>query len=188
MLARRPTHDKAKKKAIRDAKNLARKEKKRLKNVNIYSPEFTGEASLHTWMSVDRIKAIGQILQDFRNTHRCSNPIADKDKSELTPVFDEMSLKQYKYFQTAIMMKDKELDTIKECVKECETLPINLRLELEKIEEEEESKHKPFCEEHDFHNLYFDQYKLIYPENVINAYLLRRRIKKIMYRELPEQE
>ena len=60
-----------------------RKEKKRMKYINQYSAEYTGEKPLNPWMDPKKLKALFLSHQDVRNTHRFNRNIAEKDRSDI---------------------------------------------------------------------------------------------------------
>lgn len=68
-----------------------RKEKKRLKYVNQYSADFTGEKPLHPWMDPRRVKALFLSYQEMRNTHRFTRNIDEKDQKEIVNTSKEYS-------------------------------------------------------------------------------------------------
>jgi len=70
-----------------------RKELKRLKYINQYSAEYTGEGPYHAWMDPKRTKAFYNAYQDFRNRHRYSCPVDEKDKKII-----EEKMKEYEKF------------------------------------------------------------------------------------------
>lgn len=66
------------------AAHLAKKkERKRLKYINQYSVDYTGEPPLHTWMDSRRLKAVTKAFQEHRNTNRFTRNVDEKDKKEI---------------------------------------------------------------------------------------------------------
>jgi hypothetical protein len=68
-----------------------RKEVKRMRMVNKYSAEFTGEKPLHTWLDPKKVKSIATAYQEYRNKHRLNTNIDKKDVAELKGKFEHFS-------------------------------------------------------------------------------------------------
>lgn len=74
------------------AKTLAkRKEKKRLKYINPYDVDYTGEKPFHPWMDARRTKAFFLAYQDMRNTNRFTRNVDEKDSKDIQKTSKEYS-------------------------------------------------------------------------------------------------
>jgi hypothetical protein len=60
-----------------------RKEAKRMRMMNKFSAEFTGEKPVHSWLDPKKVKALAAAYQEYRNKHRFNTPIDKKDVAEL---------------------------------------------------------------------------------------------------------
>lgn len=59
-----------------------KKEAKRMKLVNKFSADSTGEKPLHSWLDAKKLKALAAGYQELRNTHRLSRKVDPKDSKE----------------------------------------------------------------------------------------------------------
>lgn len=72
-------------------KRLARKENKRLKGMNVYVPEVTGEGPVHQWLDPRRIKHLVKFYEEQRNQHRFTFQLDPKDKKQLAEFMTNFS-------------------------------------------------------------------------------------------------
>lgn len=79
-------------------KRISRRDRKRIRITNIFDPENTGEKPVHEWLDAKRIKSLGNLYEQFRNTHRFTMKIDSKDKKTLGKKILELTEIQVNYF------------------------------------------------------------------------------------------
>ena len=71
-----------------------RKEAKKMKYINQYAADYTGEGPFHAWFDPKKVKALFTSYQETRNRHRFTCPLEEKDQKVL-----EQKMKEYeKYY------------------------------------------------------------------------------------------
>lgn len=70
-------------------KNIPRRERRRFRMTNMYSPEMTGEKPVHAWADSKKLKAFGLLYEQYRNAHRFTIKIDEKDKKTMEKIITE---------------------------------------------------------------------------------------------------
>ena len=74
---------------VREETIAFRKEQKRLKTINIYSGDHTGEKPPHKWMDPKRMRQLVNSYQRLRNINRFTLKIDPKDVEERKKISEE---------------------------------------------------------------------------------------------------
>lgn len=78
---------------------LLRKEIKRTKMINIFTPDHSGEKPVHDWMQGKRVKGVFNALQEFQNRNRHTNPVDPKDHPRMKKISEEFAEYAVKLFE-----------------------------------------------------------------------------------------
>lgn len=129
-------------------KLLPRRERRRLRMTNMYSPEMTGEKPVHAWADSKKLKALGLLYEQIRNAHRFTIKIEEKDRKTMEKIITENTMhmvfllinifffifsSQYKEILEEEYLVKKFNENFDKCEKEFETLPFYLKEEIETI-------------------------------------------------------
>lgn len=156
-----------------------RKEQRRLKKINTYSREYTGEQNEHGWFTPKRFKALGQFVEATRNLHPGTFPIKPELKKEIGEKFTEDADWNYYVYRNYITQaREQERRKASSLIEdEVTTLPAHFRDEINNGEEEEGMPkliHPQF--------LYNQQQNLIMPEDE------RYRVNLLLKLENPPED
>jgi len=76
---------------INSTRRISIRERRRYRTTNIFVPDFTGEKPLHAWFDAKRFKALGNVYEQIRNTHRFTLKVDPKDKKTIGKKLVELS-------------------------------------------------------------------------------------------------
>jgi hypothetical protein len=71
---------------------MRNKERKRLKSINIYSADYTGEKQMHPWADQKRIRGLVTAYQELCNNTRHAKKITEAERKEIAKKGREMAL------------------------------------------------------------------------------------------------
>ncbi|KAM3146949.1 hypothetical protein pb186bvf_001103 [Paramecium bursaria] len=168
-------------------KRQNRREQSRLKQINIYIPEFTGEGALHSWMDQKKLKILGKYFQDCRNQHRHTMKIDKKEVDKFVDVAQKYTEEHYmRQLQEKYWMK-KHQEVQSACDEELDTLPYILKNEIER---ELTEKEKLYFEnpDMDIKKQYTEQLLRILNEDDALNIELASRLAKISQDKLVQSE
>ena len=61
-----------------NANMIKRKDLRRLKKINIYNKEISGETNPNPWFTPKRLKGMGNHIESMKNNHIGTNPVSEE--------------------------------------------------------------------------------------------------------------
>ncbi|KAL4432357.1 hypothetical protein ABPG74_011116 [Tetrahymena malaccensis] len=175
-----------KKGKVTEATVQARKERKRLKETNQFTGDYTGERPPHPWLSAKRLRSIMTQYQNFANKHRFNVKVDRKDAVEMKKQFEEIGAHEYYRMRTEQIINEKNNQVIDQINKEIETLPFNLYEEMTKMPKEKiynfnTDANSPYV-------LYFEQIARMFDEEHFTKLKVSQRLQKLAEDKLGEND
>ena len=72
-------------------KRMPKRERRRLKGLNIFEAEYTGEKPTNAWLDGNKIKALGHFYEQLRNIHRLNIKYDAKEQKNMAQKMKELS-------------------------------------------------------------------------------------------------
>mmetsp|Transcript_71497 Transcript_71497/g.83174 ORF Transcript_71497/g.83174 Transcript_71497/m.83174 type:complete len:193 (+) Transcript_71497:38-616(+) len=166
---------------------LHRKELKRTKHMNLFTPDHSGEKPVHEWMQGKRVKAVFSALQEFKNRNRHTNPVDPKDHAKMKKISEEFAEYAYRERQLADYQQAKAHEMQKHIAGEIDKLPGTLKDEL-RMYYKQTRRTMAYRPELDPYHYYFEQFIRVMPKDIEDRWFLAERLGRIANDELPVNE